>query len=355
MGALRRRLVALLVVMACGVSGAVVATTWSASGAAAARDPWRALLDRVPATGTFADWIIVNDYEVARAAGDVERSSDRIHDLLVLEKATGVAPSELVRAPASGDPLDEELGIRTRDVERDLIAGDPPGDLTILEGSIDPDRVKKAVESDESFSDDLTTARHAGTRYYTWEEQIDLLRRSPLRPTGVGGNLAVVPPYAAWSERAASIEGSIDAAAGDVDSLGDNRDLIAAMKALHTRGGYAGFLTTSLQSAGVDPGGPEPLAPYDALAVGPTLEQGNQPQIIVVLAYPDASTARAQAVRLRAIAEDGTTVTGTAWRNVIEVAEVGNVGRLVVGRFDTDRPRLWFDVVLRRDSLLATP
>lgn len=354
MGSLPRRLVALLVVTACGASGAIVATTLSASGAAAARDPWRALLGRVPATGTFADSIIVNDYEAARAAGDVERSSDRIHDLLALQEATGVAPSELVRAPGSGDPLDDELGIRTRDVERDLVAGEPPGDLTILEGSIDPDRVKKAVESDEGFSDALTTARHAGTRYYAWGERIDPRRRSPLRPTGVGGHLAVAPPYAAWSERAASVEGSIDAAAGDVDSLADDRDLIAAMKALRTRGGYAGFLATSPVAAGADPGGPEPLAPYDALAIGPTLERGNQPQIIVVLAYPDASTARAQAARLRAIAEDGTSVTGTAWRDVIEIADVEAVGRLVVGRFETDRPTLWLDVVLRRDSLLAT-
>ncbi|HEU5300657.1 MAG TPA: hypothetical protein VFW06_00310 [Acidimicrobiia bacterium] len=354
MGSLFRRLVALLVVTASGASGAIVAAEFSAADAAAARDPWRALLGRVPATGTFADSIFVNDYEAARAAGDVERTSDRIRDLLALQEETGVAPSEPLRASGRGDPLDDELGIRTRDVARDLVAGELPGELTILEGAIDPDRVKKAVESDERFSDQLSTERHAGTRYYAWGERADPRRTSPLRPIGVGGHLVVAPPYAAWSDRRASIEGSIDAVAGDVDSLVDDRDLMVAMKALRSRGGYAGFLTSTPVAPGTDPGGAAPLAPYDALAIGPTLEATKGLEIIVALAYPDATTARAQAAQLRAIAEDGISVTGTAWRELIGIADVGSAGRVVVGRFTTDRPMLWLDVISRRDSLIAT-
>ena len=352
---LARVMAAALLAAVVGAAAGTLGPFAAAPGAGAVRDPWRSLLARVPASGTFADFVIVNDYAAARAAADLTRHPDRIHDLLVLEKTAGVAPSALVAAPGSGDPLAEELGIRTRDVERDVVAGDPPGQLTILEGSIDPAHVRRAVRGDGSFSDRLATARHAGKRYYTWgSERVDPLRRTPLRPLGIGGNLAVDPPYVAWSNLAATVEASIDAAAGTVPSLADDRDLVAVADALQARGGYAGFLAAHEVAPGVATGGPTPLAPYDAIAIGPSLEDADTPVLVVALAYPDAATARSQAGRLRALAEDGTTVTGDRWSEFVTVDDVTTDGRVVVGRLRTERPRLWFDVVLRRDSLLAS-
>jgi hypothetical protein len=326
-----------------------------APAASAARDPWRALLARVPASGTFADSMIINDYAAARAAADVKRSSDRVHDLFRLEQATGIAPSELLRSNGPGDPLADELGIRARDVERDVAAGDPPEDLTILEGSIDAGKVEAAVEADDNFSDLLETARHAGERYYTWGSgRVDPRRRTPLRPLGIGGNLAVDPPYATWSDTAASVEASIDAVAGDAPSLADDRDLMAVADALQHQDAYAAFLSVSEVAPGAATGGPTPLAPYEAIATGPSLAGKGRHEIVIALAYADATTAKAQADRLQTIAEDGTSVSGAPWSELVTIDDIAVDGRLVVGRFRTEKPRLWIDLVFRRDSLVAT-
>jgi len=352
---LGRVLAAVLIAAGVGAVAGIVGPSVDAPDAGAARDPWRRLLARVPASGTFANFVIINDYAAARAAADLERDPDRIHDLLVLEKATGVAPSPLVAAPSPGDPLAEELGISARGIKRDVVAGNPPGQLTILEGSIDPDRVRRAVQADDSFSDRLVTARHAGRRYYTWgSDRVDPQRRTPLRPLGIGGNLAVDPPYAAWSNLAATVEASIDAASGADPSLADDRDLVAVADTLQAGGGYAGFLAAHEVASGVATGGPTPLAPYDAIAIGPSLEDADTPVLVVALAYPDATTARTQAERLRALAEKGTSATGIRWSELVTIDDITTEGRVVVGRFRTEKPRLWLDIVLRRDSLLAS-
>jgi hypothetical protein len=74
----------------------------------------------------------------------------------------------------------------------------------------------------------------------------------------------------------------------------------------------------------------------------------------MVLAYGDAATARDQAARLQAIAQDGTNLSADPWSDLITVDKISTKGRLVIGRFRTDTPSLWRDVALRRDSLLAT-
>jgi hypothetical protein len=344
-----------LIVLAVSVAGATVGSSTSARAAGATPDGWRALLEWVPATGSFADLVVINDYAAARAAGDVPRTRDRTHDLLALEQQVGIAPSELLRAQGSGDPLSDELGIRSRDVKADLVAGNPPDDLTVLQGSVDPKRVRRTVEADETFSDLLKTARHAGQPYYTWGNgRADLRRRTPLRPLGIGGNLAIDPPFATWSDKRATVEASIDAAAGKVDSLADDRDLLAVADSLEGRGAYAALLSAQAVAPGAATGGPPPLDPYEAIATGPTLDGVSQPDLLVALAYPDAATARTQADRLRAIADDGVSASGVPWRDLVTVDEITVDGRVVVGRFRTERPRLWYDLVLRRDSLIAS-
>jgi hypothetical protein len=342
---------ALLLFIAVTSLGAGLATPASS----APPDPWRALLARVPDTGTFAQSVIINDYAAARSASGLKPVADRVRSLFRLEQATGIAPSPVMTAPGPGDPLAKELGIRSRAVKRDLFAGEPPDDLTILEGSIDAGKVQQAIEADDNFSDLLKTARHAGERYFTWGSgRVDPKRRSPLRPLGVGGNLAVDPPYATWSKSANSVEASIDATAGTEPSLNDNRDLVAAATALRGEDAYAAFLSTSEVAPGAPTGGPTPLAPYAAVATGPSLGGKNQHEISVVLVYADAATATEQAGRLRAIAADGTSIGGQPWNEFLTDGDVTAKGRLVIGHFSTEKPRLWLDLVFRRDSLLAT-
>jgi hypothetical protein len=340
--------------MLCAASLGAVAATTSVPAAGASRDPWQVLLARIPASGSFGDQVVLNDFAAAREASGLDRKPDRVHDLLVLEQEAGVATSELIRAPAQGDPLDDELGIRARDVERDVVAGSPPDDLTILEGSIDPDRVRRAVETDDTWADLLEAKRYGGEKYYSWgPRRVQVQRRTPLRTIGIGGNLAIDPPYAIWSDSAVSIKRSIDAAAGDVESLADDRDLVAVANALHAAGAYSAFLSTDEVAPGATTGGPTPLAPYQAVATGPGLD-GKQHLLLVALAYQDAATAKTQAARLRAIAEDGTSVSGAPWTELVTIGEITTKGRVVLGTFVAERARLWFDTVLRRDSLLAT-
>ena len=124
--------------------------------------------------------------------------------------------------------------------------------------------------------------------------------------------------------------------------------------ALHEQRAFAAFLSTSEAARGAPTGVPTPLAPYDAIATGPSLGAKNGHEVTIVLAYGDAATTREQADRLRVIAEDGTSISGTAWNELVTVEDVSADGPLVIGRFSTRKPRLWLDVVFRRDSLLAT-
>ncbi len=262
----------ILVTMLCAAAIGASAATVSAPAAGAARDPWKALLARVPASGSFGHQVILNDYDAARAAADLERDPDRVHDLFTLEQATGIAPSELLRTRGP-DPLDRELGIKSSRVRGDVTAGDPPDDLTILEGSIDPDRVQQTVEDDKVWGDLLETKSHAGSELYMWgPRKVQVKRITPLRRFGIGGNLAIDPPYATWSDSAKSVEQSIEAAAGDVDSLGDDADVMAVTAAVHDAGAYAAFLSTDVVAPGAETGGPTPLAPYVAVATAPGLD-----------------------------------------------------------------------------------
>ncbi len=348
---MRRSRIVITVVCATAIAASTMSVTAATAGAA--RDPWKELLARVPASGSFGHQVILNDYEAARAAADIERTGDRVHDLFALEQASGIAPSELLRTRGP-DPLDREVGIKSRGVRRDVTAGDPPDDLVILEGSVDADRVQKAVENDDTFSDLLETKKHGGSEYYSWgPNKIDLKRRTPLRPLGVGGDLAIDPPFATFSDSAKSVEQSIDAASGNVKSLTDDRDLMAALDALRSTGVYSAFLTDAEVAPGASTGGPTSLAPYEAVAAGPALD-GKTHLLVVALTYADAATARTQADRLQSIAEDGTSVTRAPWSDLVTVDTVTTKGRVVLGTFTTERARLWLDIVLRRDSLLAT-
>jgi hypothetical protein len=323
---------------------------------AGAGDPWLALLAHVPDNAAARSFVVLNDYDAAREVVDIEGGGSKQLKFARLTLDGGMAPSELVQTVGrEGDALRKELGIPVTSIEREVLAGEAPDTILVLEGGVDRDDVDEATANDDAWSDLRTERRFAGQPYYAWDgEKLHVDRITPVRRLGRGGRVAVDPPLAVWTNTDQAMKESLAASSGDEPSLADDRDVQAVVGALQEAGAYTMTLTDQPPSAGIDTGGPEPLLTPELLALGAAATDG-EPALVVVLQQASAADAKENAERLRAIAEDGTSVVSRApWSDLLEVDDISTDGDLVVARFAADTPRLWLQVVLARDSLIAT-
>ena len=318
-------------------------------------DPWTALLARVPDTAAYRELVLLNDYKGAREAFDVQ-GKDAQHRLTRLTLDAGLSPSDLVQTVArDDDALRAELGIPVTAVERELTAGNPPDTILVLDGGVDRDEVDSATARDDTWSDLRKERTHAGQPYFAWDgEDLHVDRITPVRQLGRGGRLAVDAPLAVWTNTDAAMEASLDASAGDERSLADDRDVGRVVDALQDADAYAMALTDQPPAPSADTGGPRPLLTPSLLALGAAADDGD-PRLVVVLQQDTPADAKENADRLRAIVEDGTSlVNGRPWRRLLHTDRVRTDGDLVIATFDADTARLWLQVLLARDSLLAT-
>ena len=331
------------------------------AGAAGGRAPWSGLLAHIPDQAVYRDYVVMNDYDAARAAigaPDPSGARERTTQLNELVIEAGLAPNQLFTTAREADIV-EELGFRPSAIGRDAAAGIGPKALTILQGDeVDRDEIQDAAESDSVWSDELTVKSHAGTDYLSWgDEGIDPKRITPVRRLGQGGRLAIDPPFLTWTTRTAPMKASLEAAAGDRPSLADDtifQELDAEMTDV---GAFATFMHEGPIEIDEDVRadsdvGAAALVPYAAIATGAGWDE-DQPVAFIVLLHDDESSATDNCERLRTGLETGTSVTRAPWSELATDATVECEGTVVTATFTPSSPRLWYSAVLQREPLLA--
>lgn len=344
------------------VAGVAVVSAPRPGAAGGNVTPWTALLARIPDTPGNRSQVVMNDYEAASGALGLPAPSgtprEQVRALAKLAIEAGLAPNQLLR---SGTPaLDEELGFSATDIRRDAEAGAPPRVLTVLEGDFDRSLIQRAAEADDTWGDAFTVKKHDDTEYFAWDgEKPNIHKVTPLRPLGIGGRLFVDRPFLAWSYRTAPIVAAIETAAGARPSLADDDDFTELDTTMTDQGAFAVLMSddavlTAPATTTLAPAAPSAtLEPYRAFATG-AARDGDTPVMILAFVHADAATAHENAGRLRSIIEQGTAADGRPWSELITSADVTDEGTVVVARLHVQNPQLWFQVVLRRDSLLAT-
>lgn len=336
------------------------------------------LLALVPDDGANGAQVIANDYVLARAGSGVELPDDAASDdeianyrieMTAEVPGPGTAPPMAAGLQGLGDSTDE-VGFTFEDIDRDIAAGVTPDTIEFLQGAFDPGEVEQAVTSDQTWSDALERAEAGGTEYYSWldDGEIDVERRSTLRPVGGSLRLAVTEDGAVVSRSTAEMEAVLE---GSGPTLADRTEHLAVAKALQDEGAHSVFLTDTSRS-GFAAGTADLLESDDPAALADELLSGGvgfdrpavlgtgggyrdgAPVFVEVLAYGDDKTAQANADRLATLVDEGESlVSQTPWSELLTVESVEVRDGLVVAVFTTERPTVWLDVVLQSDNLVT--
>jgi hypothetical protein len=323
-------------------------------------DPWTTMLERLPSTPEHRRLLVMADFVLARDSLDLPdpagSADERLRAISRLTLDAGLGVPELLRRDTTG-----ELGFGLADVDRTAETGAGPAAITLLVGGFRRSKIERAAEDDEVWSDELQRTQHAGTEYLSWDgEGVDPERITDARPLGQGGRLAVDPPFLWWTTHTRPMRQALEATAGDRRSLADDPDFARLAEEMAGLDAYGVLMSDEqidadplgrLAAAQTDVVG---LEPYRALATGVTRDDDG-PVLLVALVHADATAAETNAERLHAVVEEGTSLrTDAPWSELLEVEDITAEGNVVTARLRTEDPSLWFEIVVARDSLLAT-
>ena len=148
-------------------------------------------------------------------------------------------PLLFAQRAAQVDEARAEIGFDITAIRQE-IAVDRPHDLRIARVAVDTRALESALESDPLWSDDLDTVDADVGSYYDWNgsegSRPDPTRITPMRPLGVGGQLAVRSDgddvVVTRTEEAETMEAALGAANGDAPSIAEEGPLVPALDAV---------------------------------------------------------------------------------------------------------------------------
>ena len=164
----------------------------------------------------------------------------------------------------------QEIGFTTFDIEREAAVLAPPRRVVVADTTVTPDAVRAALTTDPVWSAELTEVDGADGAFYSWgddDTEVQVDRRSPLRPLGQSGHLAVGGADQATVVQtitADDMQAALAAADGSAPNVLDTGPFAAAATMLDDAG------ATVLQAIGV-PGASLYMPPLDASVA--TIEQ----------------------------------------------------------------------------------
>lgn len=336
-------------------------------GAGGAPAGIEAALAVVPDTDGSSDFVVVNDLAAAADAAGLTAPEDGRDDQAlgtyftelsgIGDAPVAVAPAELVRtSPVEDAEWRAEVGFAPLDLTGDVSTGLPPEQLQTFFGDFDGDAVTAAVESDPTWRGELETVQYEGDTYFSWGEDqaVAVTNASTVRRIGESARLFVDDGsgVAFWARSTPLMEQALDTYSGDAPSLADDPEIGRLAEALDGLGAYSAALIGDADQFAEAPGGE--LSPYEAVATGASLVDG-QARLLIVLLNPDEATATENAALLADIVADGeSAVNGRPWSDTLDEGDIEVDGNLVMASFPTEDPRLWNGIIFTRDNLLAT-
>jgi hypothetical protein len=279
-----------------------------------------------------------------------------------------VVPPDAAQVDRSADMADfvADVGWDILQVDRFVERQSRPDPITVLEGDFEPSALTTALGEP---TDDVWVAG-SGT-----PGEVDPEHITPARPLGESLWLSLAAGDGSMTiTRSADDAAEADAAVGgDADGavLGDDVSLAGLAAALDEQSAYGALLTrpgiNSVAALGTS-ASPEQaeqlcdqLLPEPTAAVATGVADDDGPVILIALAHlsPDAARANADALE-QAVTDGRSAMTGEAWSERLTLDGVETTGDddlIVVARLRPVEPigtRLWYDIVVRRDSLIAT-
>ena len=350
-------LAAIVVLAAATTAGAASATVPTQSPAGGGGTAFAAALADLPATMLSADGAVL--YYTDRALGwerlGVGRDTAERLDAIgrTFEVATYSQPPVLFAPDLDLDRSREEIGFTTLDIEREASVLAPPRRVVVADTTVTPDAVRTALTTDPVWSAELTEVDGADGAFYSWggdDTEVHVDRRSPLRPLGQSGHLAVGGTDQATVVQtltADDMQAALAAADGSTPSVLDTGPFAAAATMLDDAG------ATVLQAIGV-PGTtlfmppldasadtieqllaslPQ-LVPYASILVVEVVDPDGNPRTEIEVTHSDDASAAANAEAMAAWLANGTdSVSGRPLSELLPgatVEAVGPVSRVVV-------------------------
>jgi hypothetical protein len=274
--------------------------------------------------------------------------------------------------PSDFEDTQKSVGFNNGAFDFELVAGIPPKVMTVVLGRFDSGRIDAAVKSDPSpWLQTMSTKQYGGTSYYSWgDEKQNLVRRSPLRPLGLGGRLWVGKERIFWSNFTDAIEEMIDSSQKKKPSLADAQDFRTVAQALDRYGAAVGIITGQPNrlamadvrqlmegeygKARVDALAPNALRPFITLGIGASRDATGTYALLVYL-HQDDRTAAENKGRLEALVQRGLSLhTNKPWSDVVSASEIKTEGPLLVAKLYSTNAHVGFDAYNNLDALATS-
>jgi hypothetical protein len=258
-----------------------------------------------------------------------------------------------------------EVGFAVTDVDQSIDAGVPPEMSAVVRGRIDGNDVEAAISSDPTWKDDRETAEHDGVSYSRWldDGETDLERASPARPLGNSLRLQAADGQVRWARTDEAMEATIDAGAGDTDTLADVTGFEAIAASFEGQDVYQASLSADPgpfsigRAPRLSPEQRERLAtdalePWTTVGVGDAVD-GDRSLGVLVLTHDDDEKAETNVERLRSLLDSGRSTNGEPYADVYEVRSAERDGSTVVVVVEQEQPhRLMSEVIEQRGLVL---
>lgn len=348
-------------------------------GGAGAEGSVSQLLELVPDTAGTRSQVVYGSLARVRAATGIDEPSGDPGDYvgeLIRASGNGWVVAEPFRSHAL-QITPEEVGFDLTAIDASIEAGTPPEQVAVFTGRLDAAEVDDALTSFEPFADDVEVGEHADVATYRFgaEGTIDVANRSGTRPLGESLRLGVDEGVVWWTRTDDALDGALDAAAGDEDSLADDDGFAATAGALDELKAYTAVFTADADAYdGTDVAGslgrdltPEQveaieeqlgdaggagLVRWDVAALGETLVDG-QPGLAIVLGHEDEASATDNVERLETVLREGQSrMTRRPWSDLCDDPDVRRDGTTVIATCDTETGGRAVQILFARDSLL---
>ena len=347
--------------------------------------PFFDLMKLIPLTEDSRAFVSFNDYTLARELNGIQAPAEDANDEDLEEYLRELGSTGLAAGPwisgftrESMAQLERKyLGFGVGDVERSILAGEPPYTLEAVSGGYGPETTDASLAACAEC-DKPEIQGHLGVKFYSWGEDYKPDLKKRLQPPaydelGRGGRIAVLDSVVFRALGTAGMRSLIRTYGGNGDSLADDPDLALAAGALQNLGVYSALLAGDVErfTGPLDSLlSPEERAQlqktrdqlqmeagttsdrYSVLGAGVAKDADGFVTILVFVYEDEGAASRNVQDFEERLANGRSMLTGQPWTEYFPEGEVWDEGRALIAMLRTEHPRIWEQIVLTEDSLL---